>query len=377
MWYNRPRVHASPAAPRILRKSIVNRIALPLFLFALFWVSTSCDVGPRLPTPVPVTQTPNAPLPIAPTLLPTLPLTLSPTIAPTALSPTAIPTVPAETFGRVDSDVTYCTAAAVHLKMDVYYPLKVTNRPAPVVVDIHGGSWSAGDKTKSETMGDIPELLKHGYLVVAVNYRLAPEYKFPAQIQDVKCAVRYLRAQSAKYDIDPNRIGALGCSAGGNLAALLGLTEGVAEFEGNGDYAEHSSRVQAVVAMSAPADFTLTSYNITHDKVFVRVFGATSNNDPILKHFSPVTYVSKSAAPFFILGGDQDETVPLQQSEELARHLNQAGGSASLQIVKNAHHCMPDASPPMEPSRQEITRLIASFFDRELARPPSSTERPK
>jgi dipeptidyl aminopeptidase/acylaminoacyl peptidase len=89
-------------------------------------------------------------------------------------------------------------------------------------------------------------------------------------------------------------------------------------------------------------------------------------------HFSPVTYVSKNAPPFFILGGDQDQTVPLQQSEELARLLNQAGGSATMQIVKNAHHCMPDASPPMEPSRQEITRLIADFFDRELARSPIS-----
>ena len=170
-------------------------------------------------------------------------------------------------------------------------------------------------------------------------------------------------------DLDPNRIGALGCSAGGNLAALLGLTAGNAEFEGDGNYLEQSSRVQAVVAMSAPADFTLTSYNVTHDKVFVRVFGATSNSDPILKHFSPVTYVSKNAPPFFILGGDLDQTVPLQQSEELARRLNQAGTSASLQIVKNANYCMPDASPPMQPSREEITRLIANFFDRELARP--------
>ena len=250
--------------------------------------------------------------------------------------------------------------------MDVYYPPRVTNRPAPVAVDVHGGSWSAGDKSRSETMVDIPELVKRGYLVAAVNYRLAPEFKFPAQIQDVKCAVRYLRAQAARYNLDPDRIGAWGCSAGGNLAALLGLTDGIAEFEGGGNYLEQSSRVQAVVAMSAPADFTLPSYNVTHDRIFVRVFGATSNSDPILAHFSPVSHVSKNAPPFFILGADLDETVPLQQSQELARRLNQAGGSASLQIVKNGHHCMPDASPPMEPSREEITRLIADFFDREL-----------
>ena len=288
-------------------------------------------------------------------------------------TPTAPPSL--EIFGQVDRDITYCNAGAVALKMDIYYPLKVTNRPAPVALDVHGGSWVGGDKRSSETMSDIPELLKRGYLVAAVNYRLAPQYKFPAQIQDVKCAVRYLRAQAVKYNLDPNRIGAWGCSAGGNLAALLGLTDGIAEFEGRGDYLEQSSRVQAVVAMSAPADFTLTSYNSTHDRVFVYVFGATSNSDPILTHFSPVTYVSKNAPPFLILGGELDLTVPPQQSEELARRLIQVGGTVSFQIVKNAHHCMPDASPPMEPSRPAITRLIANFFDQTLS-PPLSGANP-
>jgi acetyl esterase/lipase len=346
----------------------VKRIALPVFLLTLFLVGTSCSASPATPTTVPATTTPIANLPVAPTLQ-TEPATIpspSATRLPTATSS------PLETLGRIDRDITYCKVDGVDLKLDVYYPLRITDRPAPVTVDVHGGSWSGGDKAKSETMSDIPELVKRGYLVVGVNYRLAPEYKFPAQIQDIKCAVRYLRAQAAKYKLDPNRIGALGCSAGGNLAALLGLTEGIAEFEGGGNYLEQSSRVQAVVAMSAPADFTLTSYNITHDKVFERVFGATSNSDPILTHFSPVTYVSKNAPPFFILGGDLDQTVPVQQSEELARRLNQAGGSASLQIVRNAHHCLPDPSPTMEPSRPEITRLIADFFDRELASPRSA-----
>jgi acetyl esterase/lipase len=341
----------------------VKRRAPPVLLLALFLFCASCSVSPVTPTPIPATQTPRATLPIVPTPVPEATAATQSTVTPAPLD---------SAIGRIDREVTYCTIDDVALKMDVYYPLKVTNRPVPVAVNVHGGSWSGGDKTKSETMGDIPELLKRGYLVAAVNYRLAPEYKFPAQIQDVKCAVRYLRAQAAKYDLDPNRIGAWGCSAGGNLVAMLGLTDGIAEFEGGGNYLEQSSRVQAVVAISAPADFTLTSYNITHDKVFVRVFGAISNSDPILAHYSPVTYVSKRAPPFFILGGDLDETVPLQQSEELARRLNQAGGSASLQIVKNAHHCMPDASPPMEPSRAEITQLIANFFDRELAHSPTT-----
>lgn len=346
------------------------RTALPVLLLTLLLIGTSCSASAPAPTPVPTTKTPTATPPISPTPQTELTAVSSPSATP---FPTRTPT-PIETLGRIDRDVTYCSVQGIDLKLDVYYPLKVTDRPAPVVVDVHGGSWSGGDKARSETTGDIPELVKRGYLVVGVNYRLAPEYKFPAQIQDVKCAVRYLRAQSAKYKLDPNRIGALGCSAGGNLTAMLGLTDGIAEFEGSGDYLNQSSRVQAVVAISAPADFTLTSYNITHGKVFERVFGATSNSDPILTHFSPVTYVSKNAPPFFILGGDLDPTVPLEQSEELSRRLNQAGASAVLQVVKNAHHCLPDPAPPMEPSRQEITRLIADFFDRELTRPPIPAE---
>ncbi len=250
--------------------------------------------------------------------------------------------------------------------MDVYYPLKVTDRPAPVAVNVHGGSWSFGDKRNSETQTDIPELVQRGYLVAAVDYRLAPRYKFPAQIEDVKCAVRYLRAHAVTYHLDSNRIGAWGCSAGGHLVAMLGLTDGRAEFEGTGEYRGESSRVQAVVPIAAPADLTLSSYNLPRADTFSNVFGATSLTDTILVRSSPVTYVSKNAPPFFILGGDRDETVPMQQSQELYRRLKEAGASASLLLVKNAHHCLPDTKPPIEPSRVEITRQIADFFDREL-----------
>ena len=363
MWYNRRRASVRRTRSLILEDVDLKRIAPVVFLIVLFLGSTNCSVTPATSATVPVTKTSSASATIA------LPTALEATVAPTATAtrrPSPTPSIDLEKLGKIDRDVTYCNADSVALKMDLYYPLKVTGRPAPVAVNVHGGSWSAGDKRNSETMIDIPELVRRGYFVAAVDYRLAPNYKFPAQIEDVKCAVRYLRANAAKYNLDPNRIGAWGCSAGGNLAAMLGLTDGIAEFEGSGGYPQQSSRVQAVVAMSAPADFMLTSYNITHDKVFARVFGATSNTDPILAHFSPVRYVSKNAPPFFVLGGDKDETVPMQQSEELARRLNQAGASATLQIAKNGHHCLPDNSPPMEPSRAAITQMIASFFDWEL-----------
>ncbi len=318
------------------------------------------------PTPARAPATP-AVLTQAITAAPTPSATGAPTPTPTQTPrSTRTPLFDLALIGKIDHDVTFCAADGVALKMDLYHPLMTSSGLAPVVVNVHGGAWMGGDKAHSETLADIPELLSRGYLVAAVNYRLAPKYKFPAQIEDVKCAVRYLRANATLYNLDPNRIGALGCSAGGHLVALLGLTDGNAAFEGKGDYPTQSSRVQAVVAMSAPADFTLASYNKTHAQIFASVFGATSSTDTILTWDSPVNYVSKNAPPFFIVGGDKDQTVPAQQSQVLYSRLIQVGAPAYLQIVKNAHHCLPDPTPTMEPSRETMTRMIADFFDRAL-----------
>lgn len=327
---------------------------------AVIAVLAGCNALTPTPTNVPATPTL---LTQARTAVPTLSATGAPTPAQPPRS-TRTPLFDLALVGKIDRDVTYCTADGVALKLDLYHPLMTRGGLAPVVVNVHGGSWMGGDKAHSETLADIPELVSRGYLVAAVNYRLAPKSKFPAQIEDVKCAVRYLRAHATTYTLDPNRIGALGCSAGGHLVAMLGLTDGHAEFEGKGDYPNESSRVQAVVAMSAPADFTLVSYNQTHAQIFASVFGATSITDTILTRFSPVNYVSKNAPPFFIVGGDKDQTVPAQQSEVLYRRLIDVGAPASLQIVQNAHHCLPDPPPSMEPSRETITRMIADFFDR-------------
>ncbi len=345
----------------VLRKRMIKDKSILVLLFLSFLIFAGCQVSPAAPR-----ASPSSPSSTATHMLSG---SVSDLIAPTATPaprPTRTPQPTLENVGRVDQDVTYCTADGVVLKMDIYYPLKVTNRPAPIAVNVHGGAWQFGDKTHSETLGDIPELLARGYLVAAVDYRLAPKYKFPAQLEDVKCAVRYLRANASKYDLDSQRIGAWGCSAGGQLVAMLGVTDGRPEFEGSGGYRNESSGVQAVVALSAPADLVLSSYSTPRAEEFFNVFGAASITDPILTRFSPVHYVSKNASPFLILGGDKDRTVPLQQSEVLYNRLRDVGASATLQVVKNAHHCMPDTSPPMEPSRQEITRQIADFFDREL-----------
>jgi arylsulfatase A-like enzyme/dienelactone hydrolase len=284
---------------------------------------------------------------------------------PTTPAARATPAVPlARSWGSVQRDVTYCTADGVALKMDVYFPKKAQSAPMPVAVYVHGGGWVGGDKGGGAGILAVDELLGRGYLVASINYRLAPQYKFPAQIEDVKCAIRYLRANAATYGLDPQRIGAWGGSAGGHLVALLGTSDASAGLEGQGGYAEQSSRVQAVVDMFGPAD--LTAFADTTGTRGQIVFGATSRDDPVLGRASPVTYISPDDPPFLILHGEKDQTVPPSQSQILYERLQAAGVPATLVVVKNAGHGFSPVGGAISPTRDELARMIADFFDQHL-----------
>jgi acetyl esterase/lipase len=265
-------------------------------------------------------------------------------------------------------DIVYCGADGVDLKMDLYPSKMANNKPAPVVVYIHGGGWYAGDKsTLRETWlaSAVAELTARGYIVAAPNYRLAPQYKWPAQIEDAKCAVRHLRANASTYQLDPNRIGAWGRSAGGHLVALLGLSDANIAFEGDGGYPEQPSSVQAVVDMFGPTDLkTFAAANVSASRMANQAFG----QDPeVLESASPVNYVSKGAPPFLILHGSGDQLVPPSQSQELHARLNAAGVPTDLVIVENAGHTFPRSiGENISPTHQEIKKMIANFFDRNL-----------
>ena len=263
-------------------------------------------------------------------------------------------------LGTIERDVTYCVSDGVALKMDVYYP-KTMDKPAPAVAYVHGGSWSSGDTHDSMGMTDVPELLARGYLVVSINYRHAPEWKFPTQIEDVKCAIRFLRANAKQFNLDSKRIGAWGHSAGGHLVGLLGTTDVGAGFEGPSNYLDQSSRVQAVVDMSGRADLL----GMPADRAS-SVFGVTDNSVHLLEHASPVTFVTRDDPPFLILHGGQDDVVPPGVSQELYDRLQAAGVPAKLVIVKNADHMFRPVDGPMSPTRAEMTKMIADFFDQYL-----------
>ena len=283
--------------------------------------------------------------------------------------PTATPPPPGPDpakLGSVERDLTYGNAAGVDLKLDIYYP-KTADGPVPAVVYVHGGGWTAGEKSTGAGEVEIPELVSRGYLVASINYRLAPEHKFPAQIEDVKCAIRFLRANASRYGIDPERIGAWGGSAGGHLVALLGTTDASAGWDGSGGYAGESSRVKAVVDLFGPTDLTAIVPGTSNASTLENVFGTSDPRSEIAKLASPVTHVSADAPPFLIIHGDKDNVVPLRQSEILYDRLVAAGVPATLVVVKNGGHGFSAvAGSVMSPTRSEITSIIADFFDKHL-----------
>lgn len=271
-------------------------------------------------------------------------------------------------------NVTYCTAGGEALKMDLFLP-QSSGGHAPVVVYIHGGSWVGGDKFEVGLAGN--ELARKGYVVASINYRLGPKHKWPAQIQDAKCAIRYLRASAAQYKLDPDRIAAWGSSAGGHLAALLGLTDTTAGFD-VGQYLDQSGRVQAVVDMFGPTDLNAYDPDNYSRGIGQSVFGVTQYNAEsrdLLRRASPVTYAGNSpGVPFLILHGDKDSLVPLSQSQALYDRLKSAGTQAELVVVQNGEHGFRPTGGDINPGIQQIRNMIDSFFDSTLT-PTASTPR--
>lgn len=264
-------------------------------------------------------------------------------------------------------DVTYCTNDGIESKMDIYFPIKFGGDPSPVLMYVHGGAWIFGDKKVTTGTPDMPELLSRGYVIAVVNYRLAPDYKFPAQIEDVKCAVRYLRANAEEYNIDLNKIGAWGDSAGGHLVSLLALANKSDGFD-KGQYLEYSSSINAVVDYFGPTNLTDPNFYNIYSVALEQIFGSHEN----MLNASPVKYVKKDSPPFLIFQGDRDIIVFQDQSEELYNKLIAENATATLIIVNGSAHGFVEVGT-MNPSRENITLMVADFFDRYLKQEEKST----
>lgn len=260
------------------------------------------------------------------------------------------------------ADVTYCNMDGVPLKLDLYFPK--SKGPWQVLIYVHGGSFTSGDKRTGSGIIDIPAMTARGYAVAAVNYRLMPEYPFPAEVMDAKCAIRFLRTHADEFNLLTDKIGIWGGSAGGHLSAMVGLTNGEPIYE-VGEYLEESSHVDAVVDMFGPTDLT-APMNWLQRPLLRRAFGTDSSTDARLVEASPVQYVTRDAPPFLLLYGEKDTAVPMGQAQALYQKLEDADVDVTLVIVENANHNFKPTGGPIAPSRTEISDMMADFFDRTL-----------
>jgi acetyl esterase/lipase len=242
----------------------------------------------------------------------------------------------AQTKPVLDLDVVYANSGDRELKLDLARPAEGKG-PFPCVVLLHGGGWRMGNK--KDVRSWLTFLAKEGYVAASVGYRLVPDATFPGQIEDAKTAVRFLRANADKYGIDKDRFAAMGWSAGGHLACLLGLTDPKCGFEGK-ECSEQSSRVQAVIDYFGPTDLAAFGKDDLAQKGMLAPFIGVKFADNPTAHekASPVRYVTKRAPPFLIFHGTKDWVVPVEQSRELAEKLKDVGASVKLVEVPGEGH---------------------------------------
>lgn len=223
-------------------------------------------------------------------------------------------------------DIEYSRPDGQPQQLDLYLPTAASTGPRPLVIWVHGGGWKGGTRAHPPTLA----LVKHGFAVASIGYRLSEPVPF-AQIQDCKTAVRFLRANAAKYNIDPNRFGAWGHSAGGHLVALLGLANGVKELEGTEfGYPAVSSAVQAVADFSGPTEFK------------PEMLPANDPRRALTQQASPVSYVGKNNPPFLVYHGGEDKLVPVIQAQKLVELLQAAQSEVTYKEVPGVGHNLGD-----------------------------------
>jgi acetyl esterase len=255
----------------------------------------------------------------------------------------------------VQPNVTYRTQDHTAIKLDVCQPKKAATSARAAIVVVHGGSWRRGDKNSPEWSSVCQWLASAGYVAFSVDYRLAPEYPYPDGLRDVQASVRWIRSHASRYDIDPDRVGAFGGSAGGNLVSMLGVS-------GNGSR-DTGSRVAAVAELSGPADLTS---NGSEQSSFLPLELAylhcrTFAECPAARSASPLFRVDDTDPPFFV-GHSLDERIPLSQSEAFVKQLRAHGVRTTFVTVKGSLHSIAMLSP-------EMRRLIIRFFDENLSAP--------
>jgi acetyl esterase/lipase len=244
-------------------------------------------------------------------------------------------------------------------RLDIYVP-KNTARPArrPAVLWIHGGGWIEGDKRQEPNGISVLSglLVERGFVALACNYRLRPKHLHPAQVDDVQRAVRWIRAHAEKYQIDPDRIGAVGISAGGHLASMLAVRETRARQ--NDPLDAYSSRAQAAVALNGPTDLRASAESTP---ILTDVVQRLTGGDPErMEDASPMAFVDRNSAPILFIVGDKDPLIPNSHATRMAEQMRQSGATAEVLVLSGAGHAI---FPSITPRARDA---LVAFFERHL-----------
>ncbi|MBW3638217.1 MAG: alpha/beta hydrolase [Armatimonadetes bacterium] len=308
-------------------KRVFNFVCAPLILSTIFVLSGAFSLSPACLAQQPVQRWPQA--------------------------------SPVNKRGEQHRDLAYVANGHSRQKLDLYLPAG-SAAPLPLIIWIHGGGWRNGSKELCLPLRS--GFLERGYAIASIGYRLSGDAPFPAQIEDCKAAVRWLRAHARDYNLDSRRFGVWGSSAGGHLAALLGTSGDVKKFD-KGAHLDVSSRVQAVCDFYGPSDFIKFVATPGYERHGERsspesllLGGAVLENREQAANASPVTYVSRDDPPFLIIHGDQDRTVPPAQSVLLQSALQDAGVSSTHHLIKGAGHGGPAFSAP------DTVNKVDAFF---------------
>jgi acetyl esterase/lipase len=271
----------------------------------------------------------------------------------------ADPAVPAG--AKILRDLPYVSNGHARQKLDLYLP---ASPKGPLLIYIHGGGWQTDTKDHVEGLA----LLAQGYALASLDYRFSTDAIFPAQIEDCKAGIRWLRAHAREYGYDPKRVGAWGSSAGGHLTALLATTGASREFD-VGEHLDHSSAIQCGIDLFGPADLPGFQPPGAHpmiqrsgaESIFVHLLGGPIEQKlELARKASPVMWVTKDAAPLFIMHGTADPLIPLEQSRRLADKLKAAGVEVSLDVVEDGGHGGPQFWAGERPQR------LVDFLNRHL-----------
>lgn len=267
----------------------------------------------------------------------------------------------------VEKDIEYASPDGHSLKLDYYRP--AAQRP-PLLVWIHGGAWRSGSKDSVP----ITPLVDRGFAIASVDYRLSPIAPFPAQVHDIKAAIRFLRANADRFGFDPNQVAIAGASAGGHLAALVGVTNDNEHLEGNvGDHIDQSSDVAAIVSYYGASNLTTILDQSTPHGLSVRVPALKlllrdlpENAPELARQASPVFHVDPTDPPLLLFHGDQDPQMPINQAHELVGKYKSVKRPVTFEVIYGAGHGGPEFHTDAQ------LDLVEQFLHKHLSTPANS-----